>query len=86
MPIPHETLGQQLFAVLSGTGAKKPSDIKHHVRDTFGGQYELDDVLLLKQIGLEKFPVNATHKIMKPDVQKAVMKFLESRSGDGLMN
>ena len=86
MPIPHDNLGQQLFAVLSGLGERRPDEIKQHVQDTFGKAYVLDDVFLLNQIGLEKFPVNATHKIMKPAVQKAVMDYLETRSKDGLLN
>jgi hypothetical protein len=75
-----------MFAVLSGLGDRTQDEIKAHVQDTLGELYILDDVLLLKQIGLEKFPVNATHKIMKPDVQKAVMNYVETRSKDGLLN
>lgn len=84
--IPHEDLGQQLFAVLSAFGERKPENINEHVKRTFGEQYALDGVLALKQIGLEKFPVNATHKIMKPDVQKAVQDYLETQSPNGLLN
>lgn len=61
---------------MSSLNCKTEDEIKNHVRLTFGEDYALEGVLSLEQIGLNKFPVNATHKVVKFEVQAAVEKYL----------
>jgi hypothetical protein len=42
----------------------------------FGRNYALGGLASLKQIGLVEFPLNQTHKIIKSDVQTAVLKYV----------
>ncbi len=63
--------------MLSNSNDKNEDDIENHIRRVFGEGYALRGSSSLKQIGLHEFPVNATHKIMKFEVQKAVMEHLE---------
>ena len=62
--------------MLSNFNNKKQDDIKNHVWRVFGEDYALRGLSSLKQIGFREFPVNATHKIMKFEVQKAVIEHL----------
>jgi hypothetical protein len=47
--------------------------VKSHVLQMFGQDYALRGVSSLEQIGLYEFPVNAAHKIIKFQVETAVM-------------
>ncbi|MCJ1247983.1 hypothetical protein MMC30_005198 [Trapelia coarctata] len=71
--VPHRSLGHEPFAVLSDFNGKNEAEIKNHVLLTLGKDYALGGLLSLRQIGLDKFPVNATHKIMKSEVQSAAI-------------
>ena len=77
MAVPHPALGHEPFAVLSNLNEKEGDDIKDHVWRVFGEDYTLRGLSSLKQIGFHEFPVNATHKIMKFEVQEAVIKHLK---------
>ena len=79
LAVPHSTHGSDIFAVLSKLDGQHPHDIEAHVERTFGKHYTLSSVLTLQDIGLEEFPVNQTYKVIKPDVQKAVIRYLCSR-------
>jgi hypothetical protein len=73
---PHPTLGHEPFAVLSDLNGKNEDQIKNHVLRMLGEGYALGGLSSLKQIGLQEFPINATHKIIKFEVLTAVMKHL----------
>jgi hypothetical protein len=75
--VPHPTEGYEPFAVLSNFNDKSADEIRNHVLNTFGGDYALGGILLLEQIGPDKFPVNATHKVVKYVVQEAVTEYLK---------
>lgn len=77
--VPSRSLGQQPFAVSSGLNGLTADQIRGHVKATFGDDYALGGVASLKEIGLDQFPVNATHKIVKARVQRIVMDFLDSK-------
>ena len=81
MATPHHVLGHEPFAVLSKYNGKTEDEIKNHVRALLGRDYALGGLSLLAQLGLHAFPVNPTHKIIKFEVQKAVMKHLNRATG-----
>lgn len=53
-------------------------DVANHVRNYLGKEYTLFGVASLAQVGLSDFPVNATHKIIKAEVEKAVRGMIKS--------
>ncbi|KKK23173.1 hypothetical protein ARAM_002144 [Aspergillus rambellii] len=73
--IAHPELGHEPFAVLASLNGKTEAQIKQHVIRSFGQKYALGGVSTLEQLGLREFPVNATHKLIKADVQSAVAKY-----------
>lgn len=81
MLIPHHVLGHEPFAVLSKYNGKTEDEIKNHVRAVLGRDYAFGGLSSLKQRGLLEFPVNPTHKIIKFEVQTAVMKHLNRATG-----
>lgn len=52
-------------------------DIIQHVKRCLGKEYTLSGVASLAQVGLKEFPVNATHKIIKAEVQMVVRALLD---------
>ena len=76
MPIAHPKLGKDLFAIARTLSGKTPDDIREHVLATLGKSHVLGGVLELHQLGLQEFPVNATHKIMKRELEEAVTQHL----------
>lgn len=82
--IPHPRFGSQPLAVLNTLNGKSPTEIEDHVRRTLGDDYAPGGLMTLRQIGMEKFPVNATYKIVKQEVQRAVLQSLrETRLTNG---
>ena len=80
VPAPHHVLGAEPFAVLSSYNGKTEAQIKDHVRAVFGRDYALGGLTSLKQLGLVKFPLNATHKVVKSEVQTAVVRHVEGKN------
>ncbi|KAI1410235.1 acetyl-CoA synthetase-like protein [Hypoxylon sp. FL1857] len=74
--VPNPLLGHEPFAVVENFNGLTQDEIGRHVTRMFGEEYRLRGVASLEQIDLTKFPVNATHKVMKLDVQKAVMAYI----------
>ncbi|KAL4951130.1 hypothetical protein BDW69DRAFT_201651 [Aspergillus filifer] len=64
------------FAVLERYTDKTEAQIKRHVTTTLGKQYSLRGITYLKDLELKKFPVNATHKIIRSEVEEAVSSYL----------
>ena len=83
VPAPHHVLGAEPFAVLSSYNGKNESQIKDHVRVVFGKDYALGGLASLQQLGLVEFPLNPTHKIIKSEVQSAVVKHLKRTLREG---
>lgn len=77
VPIPHPILGAEPFAVLSSYNGKTETMVKDHVRVALGRDYALGGLASLKQLGLVDFPLNPTHKIIKSEIQTAVMRQLK---------
>lgn len=75
--VPHPTLGHEPIAVLDDMNEKSEDQIRDHVTGLLGPEYALGRVLSLHQIGLSKFPVNTTHKVVRFDVQRAVIEYLD---------
>lgn len=82
--VPHPVLGHEPFAVLSTINDKNETDIKEYVCRMLGPDYALGGLSSLKQIGFQEFPVNATHKIIKFEVQMAVEQHLKKIDRVGL--
>ena len=80
--IPHHVFGAEPFAVLSSYSDKTEEQIKDHVRAVLGRDYALGGLASLKQLELVDFPLNQTHKIIKSEVQTAVVRYLERTSKD----
>nr|POF27594.1 acyl-coa synthetase family member 2, mitochondrial [Quercus suber] len=76
--ISSPTLGQEPFAVLQSFAGKTEDDIKKHVVKSFGPDYALGGAKTLQDIGMQQFPLNATGKIMKIVVVKAVEAMLHA--------
>jgi hypothetical protein len=64
---------------VSNFNGKSESDIKGYVTRSLGAHYALGGAVALQQLGLDKFPVNATHKIMKLELERKVLQYLEAR-------
>lgn len=75
MPVPHPVLGAQPIAVVESFTNVSVEQVKQHVCTAIGDEYALGGVVCLKQLGLARFPVNATHKIIKSELQEAVLKY-----------
>ncbi|KAK9418018.1 putative AMP-dependent synthetase/ligase domain-containing protein [Seiridium unicorne] len=75
---PHPTFGAEPFAVLSSYNSKTDAEIKEHVRTALGEHYTLGGVVSLKKLGLEAFPINATHKIVKTKLQADLLRYLQA--------
>lgn len=70
----HPLLGQIPFAVLSSLNGKTEEEIKNHLLRTFGNDYALGGLCTLEDVGLSEFTVNATHKIIRSEVENAVQR------------
>ncbi|KAJ6199395.1 hypothetical protein J3E72DRAFT_185724 [Bipolaris maydis] len=68
-------LGAQPIAVVESFTNVSVEQVKQHVCTAIGDEYALGGVVCLKQLGLARFPVNATHKIIKSELQEAVLKY-----------
>ncbi|KAI0595128.1 hypothetical protein F4775DRAFT_605405 [Biscogniauxia sp. FL1348] len=79
VPAPHHVLGAEPFAVLSTYNGKTEQQIKDHVRAVFGRDYALGGLASLKQLELVEFPLNPTHKIIKSEVQSAVLRHIKRK-------
>lgn len=69
--------GYEPFAVVRSLKGVAAEDIIQHVQRCLGNEYTLSGVASLAQVGLKEFPVNATHKIIKADVEKVVRNVLD---------
>jgi len=79
--VPHAEAIAEPIAVIESFSTADAAQVQQHVLDALGQDYALGDVLCLKQLGLVDFPVNATHKIMRSDVQDAVLKYMNRQTG-----
>ncbi|KAI7785987.1 acetyl-CoA synthetase-like protein [Diaporthe eres] len=69
--------GYEPFAVVRSLKGVTAEEIIQHVKRCLGNEYTLSGVASLAQVGLKEFPVNATHKIIKADVEKAHLRKIE---------
>ncbi|KAL4987674.1 hypothetical protein BDW68DRAFT_177556 [Aspergillus falconensis] len=66
------------FAVLGQYTGKTETQIRRHVVRTLGKGSGLRGVVYLQQLRLDKFPLNGTHKIVRREVEKAVLAYLQA--------
>ncbi|KAK5701096.1 hypothetical protein LTR17_022893 [Elasticomyces elasticus] len=75
--IPSPTLGQEPFAVLQRYNGRCEAEIKQCIIDVFGKDYQLAGAASLEQLGLDAFPLTATSKVVKFELQKVVQAYLD---------
>lgn len=80
--IPHEGMSHEPFAVIDDLSRKSEDEIKRSILGALGAYYVPARLLTLREIGLNKVPVNATHKIVKPEVQRALIRHLNKANDD----
>ena len=71
-------MGAEPIAVVESFTNINITNVKQHVKITLGEDYTLGGVVCLKQLGFVDFPVNATHKIIKSELQEAVLRYWKS--------
>ncbi|KAK5092222.1 hypothetical protein LTR70_001970 [Exophiala xenobiotica] len=81
LAVPHETLGQEPFAITRDLNGKTNGDVHRQVLDIFGRNYALVGVAMLGELGMADFPLNATGKIMKLEMVEPVMRYLKLHDG-----
>lgn len=74
VPVPLQTLGHVPFAVISSFAGKSKQEIVDNNLQVFGDAYALADVVELKGLGIDAWPINAAGKLLRVDVLGAVMK------------
>jgi len=83
---PHPVLGAEPFAVVSSYNGKTQSQIKDHVQAVLGNDYALGGVASLKELEFVDFPLNSTHKVIKTEIQTAVVKYCEKKMRENEYN
>ncbi|KAI1324428.1 acetyl-CoA synthetase-like protein [Xylariaceae sp. FL0255] len=76
--VPSRTKGNEPFAVVSTLDGFAEDGVQAHVVETLGEAYALRGVASLAQLGLAAYPVSATHKVLKLEVQQLVMQFMKA--------
>lgn len=69
--------GYEPFAVVRSLEGINVDDIIKRVKQCLGNEYMLSGMASLSQVGLKEFPVNTTHKIIKAEIEKAVMQMIK---------
>lgn len=78
--LPSEKYGEVPWAIVRDiSGESGEADMQKCIVDSFGQEYCLEGVLSLKQLGFDDFPINATGKVSKLDLQNAAIKFLSGQ-------
>ncbi|KAL1868129.1 hypothetical protein Daus18300_006111 [Diaporthe australafricana] len=77
--VSHPEHGYEPFAVLRSLEGFTADQIVRHVKRCLGEEYSLFGVASLTQVGLTEFPVNATHKVIKAEVEMAVRKVIDGK-------
>lgn len=72
VPVPSRTLGHAPLAVISSLAGREKKDILDHNIQKFGDSYALADVVEMKELGLDVWPINAAGKVMKTDILAAL--------------
>ena len=79
LAVAHVTLGQEPFAIVGSFAGKSVEDLKQRVIDVFNKDFALAGACEIAELGLAEFPLNATGKIQKLELQQALAKYLESK-------
>ncbi|KAH8777799.1 putative amp dependent CoA ligase [Diaporthe sp. PMI_573] len=75
--VPNAEHFQAPFAVIDRFNGKTEDEIMSHIVHVLGKEYELSGLASLETIGMREFPLNATHKVVKTDVQRAVLRWMK---------
>lgn len=56
------------------------------VTDSLGVDYALDELYTLAELGIDKFPIGVTGKVMNLTLKQAVLKLKERRDSAAISN
>jgi acyl-CoA synthetase (AMP-forming)/AMP-acid ligase II len=75
--IPSKKLGDEPFAILESLNGKTENEIKQRVLDVFSPDYALAGTVTIKELGLDSFPLNASDKIMRTELEKLAKSYFQ---------
>jgi acyl-CoA synthetase (AMP-forming)/AMP-acid ligase II len=74
--LPNPKLGEEVVAVVLSMDGTTPQKLQDLVLEHLGPDYPISKVFTLQELGMQKFPVNVTGKVMKIELRKAVEDLL----------
>jgi acyl-coenzyme A synthetase/AMP-(fatty) acid ligase len=70
--LPNPKLGEEVVAVVLDITGTTPQRLQDLVVEHLGPDYPISKVFTLQELGMQKFPVNVTGKVMKIELRKAI--------------
>ncbi|CAD0096622.1 unnamed protein product [Aureobasidium mustum] len=77
--LPNPELGEEAVAVVLDMAGTTPEKLQDLAVEHLGPDYPISKVFTLQELGMQKFPVNVTGKVMKIELRKAVEDLLSKR-------
>lgn len=74
--IQDKVLGQVPFAVAQSLNGKTVEEVKQQVVDVVGKDYAIAGISTLDELGLSAFPLNATGKVLKRELEGPVLQYM----------
>ncbi|KAG9646068.1 hypothetical protein KCV04_g3495, partial [Aureobasidium melanogenum] len=78
--LPNPKLGEEAVAVVSDMTGTTRERLQDLAVEHLGPDYPISKVFTLQELGMQKFPVNVTGKVMKIELRKAVEDLLSRES------
>ncbi|KAH0372010.1 acetyl-CoA synthetase-like protein, partial [Aureobasidium melanogenum] len=78
--LPNPKLGEEAVAVVSDMAGTTRERLQDLAVEHLGPDYPISKVFTLQELGMQKFPVNVTGKVMKIELRKAVEDLLSRES------
>jgi 4-coumarate--CoA ligase len=78
---PHPEMGEAPLMIVEDLNGNTVDEVKEEVLKKFGGEYALEYVVTFKQLGMQKWPINTTGKILKTELRSKVEAFFDSQQG-----
>ena len=69
-------MGEEVVAVVLDVAGTTSQELQGLAVEHLGPDYPISKVFTLQELGMEKFPVNVTGKVMKIELRKAVEDLL----------
>lgn len=78
---PHAEMGEAPLIIVENLNGKMVEEVKEEVLKKFGREYALEYVVTFEQLGMQKWSINATGKILKTELRSKVEEFFDSQQG-----